>query len=98
MISRRSSTDQPGLSGTDYVLEGASVRDRFLTAFILQHKGPFQIPWPQTERPDPSEMDGALLLEADEEESFSIQLESAYEPLTIQVIGDWLDTDDDNDM
>lgn len=97
MINRRSSTDQPGLSGTDYVLEGASVRDRFLTAFILQHNGPFQVPWPQAARPDPSEMDGTLLLEADEEESFSIQIERAYEPLTIQVI-DWLGTDDDNDM
>jgi hypothetical protein len=49
MIDRRSSTDRhPDLSGTDYVLEGVSVRDRFLTAFVLQHNGSLlQGTWPR---------------------------------------------------
>jgi hypothetical protein len=98
MIDRRSLTDpHPSLSGTDYVLEGASVRDRFLTAFILEHHGPFKsvhaarLP----DGPSPSGMD--VLFPGAEEETLSIQVESTYEPLTVRVIDEWLASDDDDD-
>jgi hypothetical protein len=99
MIDRRSLTDHhPSLAGTDYVLEGASVRDRFLTAFILQRDEAFQSAWLQAVRlPDRSEptLHASLF---STEESFSVRDESDYEPVAIQVIEDWSGADDDDDM
>jgi hypothetical protein len=104
MIDRRSSTNRhPDLSGTDYALEGVTVRDRFLTAFVLQHSGSFKSEWPQT---------GTSLLcsafPGGQEESFTIPIEntfeplrsidSVFEPLTVRVIDGWLGADDDDEM
>ena len=102
MIDRRSLTDHhPSLSGTDYVLEGASVRDRFLTAFILQHNGLLKGLWAQAaglpdDQPDHSGLSASLL--AAEEESFGIEVESTFEPLTIRVLEGWRSGDDEDDI
>ena len=98
MIDRGNLTNHPGLSGTDYVLEGASVRDRFLTAFILQHHGTLISDWPQAARqPDDSAPAGmGVLFSGPEEEGSSIQVERPCEPLTIRVVGEWFDPDDDD--
>lgn len=97
MIDRHSLTDHPSLSGIDYVLEGASIRDRFLTAFVLQHNGSLEATWPRAtsvpDRPDPSSPDA--LFPGVEEERFSIQAERACEPLTLLVVDEWLGADDD---
>src|SRR5262245_19926025 len=90
MIDRRSPTDHPGLSGTDYVLEGASVRDRFLTAFLLQHQGTLVSDWRQVaKQPDDSIPAGMSMLLPGPEDESRIQTERPYEPLAIRVIGGW---------
>lgn len=92
----RSSLNRPSLSGTDYVLEGATIRDRFLTAFVLQHHGALEIAWQRM--PDPPAAFGlGMPLPSADEESFEIHAESACEPLTIQVIDGWFGADDDED-
>lgn len=100
MIDRRNLTDRhPSLAGTDYVLEGASVRDRFLTAFILQRNEAFQSAWLQAARlPDRPEPSSLLALFPGAEESFGVRDESDYEPVAIRVIEDWSGADDDDDM
>lgn len=100
MIDRRSLTDHhPSLSGADWVLEGASVRDRFLTAFILQQNGSLDGLWPQAaELPDPLHSGLSVALLAAEEESFVMEAESTFEPLTIRVIEGWGGGDDEDDM
>ena len=100
MIDRRSLTDHhPSLAGTDYVLEGASVRDRFLAAFMLQHNEAFQSAWLQAARlPDRPESCNMLALFPGAEESFSVQDESDYEPVAIQLIEGWVAPDEDDDM
>jgi hypothetical protein len=99
MTDRRRTTDQPpNLSGMDYVLEGASVRDRFLTAFLLQHHETLISDWPQVaELPDDSPPTGmSVLFPGPEEEGASIQAERPCELLTIRVVGDWFGADDDD--
>jgi hypothetical protein len=98
MIDRRSSTDRPDLSGTDYVLEGVSVRDRFLTAFVLQHNGSLlQGTWPRAASlPDPHPFNMNAAFPGAEEESFRDQVEDAREPLTVRVIDEWIAADDDD--
>lgn len=113
MIDRRSSIDryqQPSLAGTDYVLEGATVRDRFLTAFIMMHKGNEENEWPRSnewsqgfarmpETPSSSLRSTPLIYP--EDESFSIRIESPYEPyepLTARVIDEWFGADDDDEV
>jgi hypothetical protein len=100
MIDRRSLTDSPSLSGTDYVLEGASVRDRFLTAFVLQHNGSLQSTWPHPRLPDASHPSGpGAILPCAQEERFRVHVESAFEPLTVRMIDRWFGEDeDDGDM
>jgi hypothetical protein len=98
MIDRRSLTDHPSLSDTDYVLEGASIRDRFLTAFILRHSEASKSAWPYAARlsdPHPPGISAPLL--AAEEEGFSVRIESTYEPLTVRVIDEWFGADDEDD-
>lgn len=96
MIDR--SLNHPSLSGADYVLEGATIRDRFLTAFVLQHQGALEIAWPQATRmPDPPASFGlGMPLPSAEEETFQVHVESDYEPLTVQVIDGWFGADDDD--
>jgi len=91
----RSRLNRPSLSGTDYVLEGATIRDRFLTAFVLQHHGALEIAW-QTPDP-PASFDLGIPLPSTEEESFEVHAGSACEPLAIQVIDGWFGADDDED-
>lgn len=43
MIAHRSQTDPHRLSATDQVLDGATLRDRFLTAFVLRNAGFFPV-------------------------------------------------------
>jgi hypothetical protein len=95
----RSSLNHPSLSGTDYVLEGASIRDRFLTAFILQHNGSLETTWPHAARmPDrPASYGLGAQLPGADEETFKVHIESTCEPLTVRVIDDWFGADDDED-
>ena len=102
MIDRRSLTDHhPSLAGTDYVLEGASVRDRFLAAFMLQRSEAFQSAWLQAarlpDRPQPSTL-SALLPGFDE--SPSVRIEDDSEPAALQLIEGWFagEEDEDDDM
>ena len=92
--------NNPSLSGTDYVLEGASVRDRFLTAFFLRHNGSLEITVQHAPQMPEQEHPGILVapFPAAGEESFGLHDESACEPLTLQVIGDWFGSDGDDDM
>lgn len=101
MIDRRTLTDHhPSLAGTDYVLEGASVRDRFLAAFMLQRDEAFQSAWLQAARlPDRPEQPTLYAPLLGAEESFSVRDESDYEPVAIQVIQGWsVDEDEDDEM
>lgn len=99
MIDRHSPNDPSSLSGTDYVLEGVSVRDRFLTAFILRHNGSLEATEPHVprmpDRPDFSSLVASF--PGAEEETFRVHVENVYEPLTVRVIDDWFGADDDDD-
>ena len=94
----RSRTTHPDLSGADYVLEGASIRDRFLTAFILRYNEAGQSAWLQAASlPVSSHAPEMSTLLPAEDESVSIHVEREYEPLTVQVMETWFDEDDDDD-
>jgi len=93
MIDRRI-LEHPSLAGTDFVLEGASVRDRFLTAFVLQHNGALQATAWLPDRASPAGLTMPLFEAA--EESFGIGDESSCE-LTIQLVDEWPGSDDDED-
>lgn len=85
MTDHRIPIDQPN-PGTDYVLEGAGVRDRFLTAFILKHGETFF----QEDRVHPigapgGELGLSLLLAEIESETLGGDTESP-EPLRIELL------------
>lgn len=92
----RSMTRQPDLSGNDLVLLGKTVRDCFLTAYILQQSGFVEITRPNGERPPPSAEDALFLdLEAtglDVRDRMVGDREG--EPLSINLVGGWFPDDD----
>jgi hypothetical protein len=89
------STQRPDLSGTDQVLVGNTVRDRFLTAFILQQSGFAQIARPQEVRLPPSDEDALFLdLEADLAVQERAAAEREGEPLSLRLVEAWFPDDD----
>jgi len=109
MIDRRSQTDRHRLLAADQVLEGATLRDRFLTAFILRNVGFFAsgvaaqreaaarceaVCYPSSLGPDELDVDAV---------SFSVVQGgtpggNGYEPIATVMIEDWFFTDGDDDM
>lgn len=85
------------LFGTDQVLDGETVRDRFLTAFILQRGGFIESHRPPGMRPPPSSQDVLFLdLEAaslDAQDRWTVEREG--EPLYVRFTEPWFPGDDD---
>jgi hypothetical protein len=77
--------------GTDQVLDGSNVRDRFLTAFILQNGGVLVSaePFETTESP----MEAQIFF--DVEAAGLVTPESEPAPLFIHVIDPWSTGDDE---
>jgi len=88
------SPDRQSLLATDQVFEGATVRDRFLTAFILRNAG-FFVEACAEERDDQP-----TLLFGDDAASFSFQLhtERETEPLAVNLLEGWFLADGEDDM
>jgi hypothetical protein len=86
------------LSGTDQVLVGNNVRDRFLTAFILRQGGFIEIVQPhrpQGMRPLPSGEDAFFLdLEEDLADQDREAAEREGEPLSLSLVEVWFPDDD----
>ncbi len=93
MINDRS-PDRQNLLATDQIFQGATVRDRFLTAFILRNAGSF------VEACAAERDDQPALFFGDDAASFSYQrpAERVIEPLTVSLIEDWFLTNGDDDM
>lgn len=92
-------TDHHDFSANDYVLEGASIRDRFLTAYVLRYGGVLEYACPSTAEPvfSVSSYPAALLPDLDEERPLPEE-ECVLEPLTLQLIGTWDAPDGDDDL
>lgn len=89
-------TDHHDLSANDYVLEGASIRDRFLTAYVLRYGGVLEYACPSVAEPVPSYPE-ALLPRLDEE-SAGPEEKCVLQPLTLHLIGEWDAPEGDDDM
>lgn len=95
MTDHRSLNSRHELLGTDQVLDGGNIRDRFLTAFLLRHGGvmvsaePLQNPGYSSEVE--LSLDDAAGLEAEEWDLDDRKLE----PLTIRLIDPWSTGGDD---
>ena len=93
MINDRS-TDHQSFLATDQVFEGATIRDRFLTAFILRNAGFF------AEACTAECENQRGLFTGNDAASFSFQrpTERVVQPLAVSMIEDWFLTDGEDDM
>ena len=89
-------TDHHDFSANDYVLEGASIRDRFLTAYVLRYGGVLELSCPSFAEPvhSVSSCPEAFLPGPDEERS-GPEERCVLQPLTLRLLGDWPEGDDD---
>jgi hypothetical protein len=92
-------TDHHDFSADDYVLEGASIRDRFLTAYVLRYGGVLEYACPSVAEPvlSVSSYPEALLPDLDEE-SAGPEEKCVLQPLTLHLIGEWDAPDGDDEM
>jgi hypothetical protein len=96
MLDHRSLNNRHEISGTDQVLDGGNVRDRFLTAFILRHGGVLVSAEP-LESPDSSsqaEIFFALDAASLEAEEWA-PADREIEPLALRLIDPWSTGGDD---
>ena len=89
-------TDHHDFSADDYVLEGASIRDRFLTAYVLRYGGVLEYACPSHAEPVHSSPE--TLLFNLEEEGAGLELKSVVQPLTLHLTGPWDDSEGDDDL
>ncbi|HKH46911.1 MAG TPA: hypothetical protein VKM72_19810, partial [Thermoanaerobaculia bacterium] len=95
MTDHRSLNNRHEILGTDQVLDGDNVRDRFLTAFILRHGGVIVSAEPRQNPFSPGDTEIYLEDAASFEAETWAPADRELEPLTIHLVDPWATDGDD---